>query len=404
MATGSSPGRALALSSSGQHALPDLESTAAFAEFVQANISDEYLLHHCGVEDLRKVTRLEISVDSEEQTVESLGSQLPNLRELKLVQSLVHSIRDLGTQLHNLKVLWMNRCGLKELAGIVALPLVEELYLSFNEIGDLSPLSYNDTIQVLDLEGNSIEASEVEYLETLGQLRELNLAGNPVARRRTYVRDTMSALPNLALLDDELVAQKDLSFDDKDASPSLGECSTDVEPGLGSEPDEDQLVLEGLKKGVYKRMLSRQSSTARPATAAPAAWGGPASAPCTFRPQTAMDEELGPDSELTIGSEAGIAGNPLNAIRHRRRIVPQKDVKEDIRALLQRFETYAQTCLSEEEIQRRVDERPRTSLTAGMRISRGRPVTAAQLGADEPVRRGDVPAPVLVGSAEMFVL
>ena len=55
---------------------------------------------------------------------------------------------DLGTSLRHLRVLRAARCGLTELDGIGALPLLEELYLAFNDIWDLSSLAMHENIQV----------------------------------------------------------------------------------------------------------------------------------------------------------------------------------------------------------------------------------------------------------------
>ena len=46
------------------------------------------------------------------------------------------------------EVLWLSRTGLRELCGMSALPALQELYASFNEIDDLGPLSYHDALQV----------------------------------------------------------------------------------------------------------------------------------------------------------------------------------------------------------------------------------------------------------------
>lgn len=94
-----------------------------------------------GVQDLSEVTFLEMQVNTREQMLGSLGTSVPNLLQLKLNDSHILSIRcvdvvpgwvcccmqpactythsmlfpflrDLGTSLHNLRVLWMARCGL----------------------------------------------------------------------------------------------------------------------------------------------------------------------------------------------------------------------------------------------------------------------------------------------------
>ena len=78
-------------------------------------------------------------------------------------------LRDLGTTLTNLTILWMSRCGLADLDGISSLNhirvsyvcfgrnvqsfIYQELYVSFNSITECSPLTMLDKLEVIDLEG-----------------------------------------------------------------------------------------------------------------------------------------------------------------------------------------------------------------------------------------------------------
>ena len=61
--------------------------------------------------------------------------------------------RDLGTSLANLRVLWLSRSGLIDLDGIPTFTCLEEIYLAYNEISDLSSLSMLENLKCLDLEG-----------------------------------------------------------------------------------------------------------------------------------------------------------------------------------------------------------------------------------------------------------
>ena len=70
---------------------------------------------------------------------------------LSLVSSLPH--RDLGSSLRKLRVLWLTRCALEELDGISAMSNLRELYLEYNELVDISPISMLEKIEILDLEG-----------------------------------------------------------------------------------------------------------------------------------------------------------------------------------------------------------------------------------------------------------
>merc|ERR1719387_2002729 len=304
--------------------------------------------------------------------------------------------------------------------------MLEELYVSFNEISDLSSLNYHEKLQVVDLEGNNVaEWDEVEALETLPELRELTLAGNPIQKAAGFTKRVCSLLPDLVMLDDEMVASLDLSADSvedvkevKDGSEARSaEASTEV--GTATEnfiddPDEDTLLLEGIKK--HNGILFDQSSTARPATSAGArgSWVGPSSAPPSVRPSTSFVPPVAwaiedDSSESTQGCEKGVAGNPLHLARLRRKAAPRaEDESLDIRSLLDRYRTFSQpSCLSDAELAARklnAESRPRTGQVS-VRISRGRPSTAAALAAladDEP--REKAPAPTLRGSAEVFTL
>jgi Leucine-rich repeat (LRR) protein len=90
-----------------------------------------------------------MEVDTSEQSVETLGVMVPNLQQLKLNNSTLKSFRDLGTSLRNLQCLWLSRSGIVDLDGIGALLALKELYVSFNDISDLTPLAMHDELQVL---------------------------------------------------------------------------------------------------------------------------------------------------------------------------------------------------------------------------------------------------------------
>ena len=59
--------------------------------------------------------QLEMQVDSEEYNLSIAGERLPNILRLKLNESKIPSIRDLGTGWKNLRILWLSRCGLEDL-------------------------------------------------------------------------------------------------------------------------------------------------------------------------------------------------------------------------------------------------------------------------------------------------
>ncbi|XP_069422576.1 leucine-rich repeat-containing protein 56 isoform X5 [Ovis canadensis] len=136
------------------------------------------------VDDLRLVSVLEMCVNTRENSLGSFGLHLPNLSQLKLNGSCLGSLRDLGTSLGRLQVLWLARCGLADLDGISSFPALKELYVSYNNIWDLSPLCLLEQLEVLDLEGNCVEdPGQLRYLQLCPRLAALTLEGNPLCLR-----------------------------------------------------------------------------------------------------------------------------------------------------------------------------------------------------------------------------
>ncbi|XP_032222636.1 leucine-rich repeat-containing protein 56 isoform X2 [Nematostella vectensis] len=169
-----------------------------------------------GVRNLEDITQLEMNVNTRENSLGNFGSMLPNLNKLKLSNSIISTVRDLGTCLTNLRMLWMCRCSLSDLDGISSLSSLAELYLAFNDISDVSPVSMLDNLQVLDLEGNLVdEIAQVEFLTLCSSLKCLNLEGNPVCTAPhpdaseeelasyDYRKAVHQAVPSLRFLDDE---------------------------------------------------------------------------------------------------------------------------------------------------------------------------------------------------------
>lgn len=214
-------------------------------DFLAADeVSADFLRSFCETEDLLAVTKLEIQVDAVVQSVECLGDHLPNLRQLKLTDSSIMCLRDVGTSLVQLEVLWMSRCGLQELAGVLALPALREFYLPFNDVADLSPLSAHDALEVLDVEGNAItHLDEVLELETCSSLRELTLTGNPVCKESSFSRQAvLDLLPQIAVLDDvdradDVLPESNILVCDPcdELDPGLRAPSLELEPSESSE-------------------------------------------------------------------------------------------------------------------------------------------------------------------------
>ncbi|CAK9097454.1 Leucine-rich repeat-containing protein 56 [Durusdinium trenchii] len=184
------------------------QQQSEYEELSAPSFHPEFLRHYCGTEELEEVTYLEMQVDSAWQSAELLGLHLPKLLQLKLTNpSSILSLRDLGSSLKQLEILWMSRCALQDLGGASALlPSLREFYLPFNDVADLMPLSGCERLEVLDLERNLVsDLEDVRALSNCPLLRELNLSGNPVVQPapKALPRERiLELLPSLSVLDD----------------------------------------------------------------------------------------------------------------------------------------------------------------------------------------------------------
>eukprot|EP00741_Cyanophora_paradoxa_P008967 tig00001415_g8680.t1 len=166
-------------------------------------LTDRQLRELAETEDLTSVTHLELIVDTTVTSMGNLGERLPALTQLKLNNSRVPSLRDLGTSMSRLRVLWLARSELKDLAGIGAFEGIRELYLSYNDISDVTPLVGLDELEVLDLEGNCVsDMEQVLMLAACPRLGTLSLDSNPVAGAAEYRATVLEGIPQLQYLDD----------------------------------------------------------------------------------------------------------------------------------------------------------------------------------------------------------
>ena len=104
----------------------------------------------------------------------SAGAYLPELAHLRLTDSVVPCVRDLGTSLTAVRVLWLPQSRLRDLDGLTSLPnlqvrvsadvsetlwithtvsYTQELYMAFNEVSDISLVTMLSALKVLDIEG-----------------------------------------------------------------------------------------------------------------------------------------------------------------------------------------------------------------------------------------------------------
>ena len=130
---------------------------------------------------------------------------------------------------------------MNDLSGIFGLPMLEELYLSFNDIKYLEDVSMHDYLSVIDLEANQIsDFEQVEHLGTCPKLTSLVLSGCPFTtsgvKEKEYRRIVMKAIPGLTTLDDIDIADNDRKPPSGDVSDSESSSSSQSNNGNLTQP------------------------------------------------------------------------------------------------------------------------------------------------------------------------
>ncbi|XP_035751255.1 leucine-rich repeat-containing protein 56, partial [Egretta garzetta] len=257
---------------------------------------------------------------------------LPNLRELKLNNSLLVSVRDLGTTLSHLHVLWMACCGLSDLDGISSCSSLKELYIAYNNISDLSQLTWLDHLEVLDLEGNNIEdINQMQYLGLCCKLSCLTVEGNLICLKPNaesteepdynYRAEIKKLIPHLEYLDEIPASQTALLPSKMMYKDWLIIKESIKEHGLAGD-----ISCLGMSVARQSGCSPRPPTTSRPGTTQWSANAGRSSntrllyGGCPFSDPTVSNELFPEDdsSDLTHGLSQVICGNPTKALRARR--------------------------------------------------------------------------------------
>lgn len=267
----------------------DEEVDAAFYD----PLSEVALRQYTGTENLEAVRSLEMRVDVREVSASLIGERMPNLVELKLSGSRLSSLRELGTSLKHLEVLWVSRCGLTDLEGLSAFPALTELYASFNEIADLSAIGGVESLELLDLDSNSVaQLHQLNNLVGCDLLTSITLEGNPVEKDSRFREELAMTLPHLEYLDD-------MPFSTQVGTASAGDALE----------DEMELVMDGIRHarlGIDDTMFDLDAQQAALATF---------NVHDPYRPRTALptSSAFRPDSAAASLSRSGPGCRPATA-------------------------------------------------------------------------------------------
>jgi Leucine-rich repeat (LRR) protein len=316
---------------------------------------------------LFKLRKAELKVDCRGSHLHLLGQYCPQLVELKLSNSYISSLRDLGTTFYRLEVMWLVKTHLRELDGLSGFPSLKELYAAFNAVQNLSGVLLNNSLEVLDLEGNEIaDMDELSYMSGCDSLYALTLEGNPISREVRYRERVFEVLPQLMTLDEMTREQATLEESLPEVEDSqvfldsliMKKYAVGLEEfinAIPSEPDEYEIVRASVKQRYNSKFTERSS---RPKTAG--------SMPINiFMPEEDVSSHL---------TEEVFVGNPLKALRHKRERLfkPGDSGMADIFSLLKAFKTdeereVKQGSSSSEE------ERPKIRIRARQVIKRTTP-------------------------------
>ena len=108
-------------------------------------------------------------------------STLKKCKQLRMSSNAIQKIEGLAG-CDSLQILSLGRNALKKIEGLNDISdTLEQLWISYNQIGSLAGIEKLVNLQVIYMSNNKIDKwPEVERLQALPKLRDLNLVNNPI--------------------------------------------------------------------------------------------------------------------------------------------------------------------------------------------------------------------------------
>ncbi|KAJ7398473.1 leucine-rich repeat-containing protein 56 [Pitangus sulphuratus] len=248
---------------------------------MEEHLSPRKLKALAGVDDLQQVKALEMRVDTRETSLGNFGQTSSSADEN---HSGFIEVNEVGF----IKAAMKTACPwLTELHEIITCLLPDNWGVAYNNISELSQLTWLDHLEVLDLEGNSIEdIDQMQYLRLCCKLSHLTVEGNLICLKPNaesaeepgynYRVEVKKLIPHLKYLD-KIPANQTVPLPSKKMY-------------------EDCLIIkESIKEGGLAGDIS---------------WLDPAVSDMLFSEDDSSD--------LTHGLSQVICGNPAKALRERR--------------------------------------------------------------------------------------
>lgn len=180
----------------------DVGVLAAAKKLVVLNVSDNEI---ATLEPLAGLAGLQALIASDNRIAACDGVPgLTGLNTLVLSRNRLETLSAGVARLQNLQKLNLAENAFRAVPECVgSLALLTELRMHANKIMRIPPFLANlRALRLLDLGKNCIaDIADLQVLRGLTQLRQLNLAGNPVAAHPDYVTTVIGLLPDLQVLD-----------------------------------------------------------------------------------------------------------------------------------------------------------------------------------------------------------
>lgn len=270
-------------------------------------------------EQLPSLSHLSIALNTETQSLRSLGALCPSLTSLSLESSYISSVRDFGYSFPSLHSLTAPQCGLVDLCGLEAqFPLLSHLFIPFNQCTDLSPLSECTHLTHLDLSNNKIYTFDaLEWLSLL-PLHSLHLQGNIIYKHNKYRQIIANLLPELIKLDGKRLSTAEKTVIEERELERLKSLPLSSFPALAEDLVEvsyasitsEETQKHNAIKIILREKEKESNMNVRPGTAGPQGRRG----------ERERERDMGmgmPSSLSSSSSSSSLAFRPRTASSHR---------------------------------------------------------------------------------------
>ncbi|KAK9753454.1 hypothetical protein QE152_g1989 [Popillia japonica] len=209
-----------------------------------------------GLDDIGEATTVKLQVIAIDVSLQYLSYHTPLLQELILDGSVISSLRDLGCGLKCLKILRVNRCGLKHIDGTFGIDSLEELYATKNSIQDISPCVNLPKIRIIDVRKNCLaDINALTFLTLCPVLEHMWLEENEdIVNYPQYRQTVKNLIPNLKTLDGQPFTAEECMNVSKHTEEQRSHQSPRKErifPRLNTNPQQSSSSSSSASEGTY---------------------------------------------------------------------------------------------------------------------------------------------------------